>query len=220
MVTEQQIKVVIADDQDIYRDGLQMLLSKDKGIKVIAEASNGRRLADLVKQFRPDVVLTDLVMPEMDGIHAISEITSSVPTTRCIAITTYDTDQLIIEALEAGAMGYIVKNAQKGEIIEAIKTVYEGHPYYCKTTSIRLAKKISKSRFNPYTIDSHRLFSDKEKEIIRPVCEEKTSDEIGRTLFMSGRTVERIRSKILEKMNVKTSAGVAIYAIKNGIYIV
>jgi len=85
---------------------------------------------------------------------------------------------------------------------------------------MRIAKKISKSRFNLYTIDSHRLFSDKEKEIIRLVCEEKTSDEIGRTLFMSGRTVERIRSKILEKMNVKTSAGVAIYAIKNGIYIV
>jgi len=220
MISETEIKVIIADDHDVYRDGLHLLLNKEKEIKIIAEASNGRKLTCLAKQFKPDVVLTDLVMPEMDGIHAIKEITEGDPTVQCIAITTYESDQLIIESLEAGAMGYIMKNAQRGEIVEAIKTVREGHPYYCKTTSIKLAKKISKSKFNPYTVDNHNLFSAREKDIIRLVCEEKTSEEIGKVLFMSGRTVERIRAKILEKMNVKTSAGVAIYAIKNGIYIV
>src|SRR5690349_946936 len=119
-MTETEIKVIIADDQDVYRDGLRLLLNKDKEIKIIAEASNGRKLADLVKQFKPNVVLTDLVMPEMDGIHAIKEISQAVPNVQCIAITTYESDHLIIESLEAGAIGYIMKNAQRGEIVEAI----------------------------------------------------------------------------------------------------
>ena len=214
----EKIRVIIADDHDLYRAGLQMLLANDNEIEVVAEASNGRELIQHASQYSSDVIVTDLIMPGIDGVQAIKEI-HKTGFKRIIALSTFDSEHLIVEALEAGAFGYILKNAQNGEIIEAIKTVYNYTPYYCKSTNSRLVRMISKSKFNPYTKESHDLFSDKEKEIIRLVCEEKSSEEIGKILFMSKRTVDGMRAKILVKMNVKTSAGVAIYAIKNSLYL-
>lgn len=212
------ITIVIADDHDIYRDGLFMLLTKDPHIKVVGDATNGKQLVRLFKEFRPDIVLTDLRMPELDGVTAIREIIQFNPDAKIIALSTFDSDTMVTDALEAGAMGYIVKNAERGEITEAVRMVYAGNPYYCKTTSSRLIRLIAKSEFNPYKVPSPKLFSEKEREIIKFICQEKTSKEIGDLLFMSPRTVEGHRIKILEKMNVKTTAGVAIYALKNGLF--
>jgi DNA-binding NarL/FixJ family response regulator len=212
-----KIKVIIADDHDLYRAGFKMLLEDDDEIEVVAEASNGAELIQQARQYCPDVIVTDLMMPGTDGVQAIKEI-HKTGAIRMIALSTFDSEHLIVEALEAGALGYIIKNAQNGEIIEAIKTVSSYAPYYCKSTNSRLVRMISKSKFNPYTRESLDLFSEKEKEIIRLVCQEKSSEEIGKLLFMSKRTVDGIRAKILSKMGVKTVAGVAIYAIKNSIF--
>lgn len=220
MNADQKITVVIADDHDLYRDGLKMLLSQEHEIKIVGEASDGRKLIEKVKEVKPDVVLTDLRMPDVDGIQAIKEIFETGLPVKCIAISTYDSDQLIIDALEAGAVGYIVKNAKNGEIVDAVKTVCGGDPYYCKSTSLKLVRKISKSNFNPYKKMNRDLFSGQEKEIMRLVCMEKTSEEIGNLLNMSPRTVERIRLKIQEKAGVKSTIGLVIYAIKNGIYFI
>lgn len=213
-----KIKVIIADDHDIYRDGLLMLLSRDPNIEVIAEANNGKTLIELCNKLQTDIVLTDLRMPNFDGIEAIKELSSYIPKIPCIALSTFDSDQLIVTALEAGASGYIIKNSQKGEIIDAIKTVMSGQPYYCQSSSQRLVNLIKNSHYNPYTNKSINSFTEKELSIIKLICVEKSSKEIGEILFMSGRTVEGIRAKILEKMSVKTAAGVAIYAIKNNLF--
>lgn len=213
-----KIKVIIADDHDIYRDGLLMLLSRDPNIEVIAEANNGKTLIKLCNKLQTDIVLTDLRMPNFDGIEAIKKLSSYIPKIPCIALSTFDSDQLIVTALEAGASGYIIKNSQKGEIIDAIKTVMSGQPYYCQSSSQRLVNLIKNSHYNPYTNKSINSFTEKELSIIKLICEEKSSKEIGEILFMSGRTVEGIRAKILEKMSVKTAAGVAIYAIKNNLF--
>lgn len=212
-----KVKVIIADDHDIYRDGLCMLLSRDSDIEVISEANNGVSLIEMCRSLTPDIVLTDLRMPIKDGIEAIKEISNTNPKIPCIALSTFDSDQLIVNALEAGASGYIIKNSQKGEIIEAIKTVMSGQPYYCQSSSQRLVKLIKNSHYNPYTNKSISNFSNKELAIIELICKEKNSKEIGEALFMSSRTVEGIRAKILEKMSVKTPAGIAIYAIKNNL---
>lgn len=213
-----QITVIIADDHDIYRDGLSMLLTKDPLIKVIGDAANGKQLLRLYREFQPDIIITDLRMPELDGVSAIREIVQLKQGAKIIALSTFDSDTMVTDALEAGAMGYIVKNAARGEITEAIRMVYAGIPYYCKTTSSRLVRLIAKSDFNPYNQSAQKLFSEKEREIIKLICLEKTSKEIGDTLFISPRTVEGHRTKILEKMNVKTTAGIAIYALKNGFF--
>jgi len=220
MIPKSKIRVLIADDHAVYLDGLEMLLSKDKDIEVVSTATEGSTLTHLTSRLIPDVVLTDLKMPGIDGIQAIREITSLGLATRCIALSTFDTDILIVEALEAGALGYITKNAQRGEIIEAIKTVNEHHPYYCRTTSLKLARQIAKSSFNPYKKDGLYLFNDVEKEIIRLICEEQTSEDISKQLFMSKRTIEGMRAKILEKAGVKTPIGLVIFAIKNAMFFV
>ncbi|MEO5650033.1 MAG: response regulator transcription factor [Ginsengibacter sp.] len=216
MITE-KIRVVIADDHVLVRDGLHMLLDMDEGIEIVAEASNGKDMVQMARQYSPDVVITDLMMPGMGGIEAIREMYLS-GLRRIIALSFYESEPLIVEALEAGALGYIAKNAQRGEIIEAIKTVYDFYPYYSRSTSSRLIRLISNSKFNPYTRTAPVLFSEKEKEIIRLICQEKSSEEISQTLLISKRTVDGLRARILSKMNVKTMAGVAIYAIKNAIY--
>ncbi len=217
-MTPVKIKVLIADDHDLYRDGLRMLLQRDEQITVIGEASNGKELVALADKETPDVVLTDLIMPVTDGVQAIRKLYDK-GIKRIIALSTFDSERLIVEALEAGAMGYIIKNAQKGEIVEAVKMVNGYKPYYCSSSSARLVKLIAKSNFNPYTKQSKDLFSEKEKEIICYICEERSSEEIGKLLYMGKRTVDGIRAKILTKMEVKTVAGVAIYAIKNSIYL-
>lgn len=220
MIMEQlaPIRVLIADDHDIFRDGLSFLLIKEPTLELVGDAANGKQLVQMSKELQPDIVLTDLKMPEINGIQAIKMLKDLYPTIKSIALSSFDSDSMVIDALEAGAMGYIIKNADRGEIIDAIRMVYAGSPYYCKTTSGRLVKLIARSEFNPYKKNTPKLFTDKEKQIIRMICEEKTSKEIGEALFMSTRTVEGHRVKILEKMNVRTTAGIAIYAIKNGIY--
>ena len=220
MIPKTKIRVVIADDHAVYLDGLETLLSKDEDIEIVGTAAEGLRLVQLTKQLVPDVVLTDLKMPGMDGTEAIKEITAAGLPTHCIALSTFDSDYLIIEALEAGAMGYITKNAQRGEVIEAIKTVNQHHPYYCRTTTLKLAKQIAGSNFNPYNISNSYAFTDVEKQIIRLICEEKTSDEISKQLLMGRRTIEAMRAKILEKAGVKTPIGLVVYAIKNAYYLI
>lgn len=215
---KEKIRVVIADDHDVYRDGLLMLLNSDE-IEVVGEASNGLQLIDEARIHKPDVILTDLIMPGLTGIEAIRELKDE-NFNRIIGISFFDSDSLIVEALEAGAIGYLHKNAQKGDIVEAVKDVNDFIPYYCKATDGRLARLISKSKFNPYSKDNAPLFSQKDIEIIKLICEQKSSEEIGQILCMGRRTVEGLRAKILSKMNVRTSAGIAIYAIKNKLYFI
>jgi len=133
------IKLVIADDHEIYRDGLKIMLRRQPDIEVIGEAANGRELIALIERTKPDIVLTDIVMPVMDGIDATRLLRQQYPSINIIALSMFDQDNLIIEMLESGAKGYLLKNADKAEIIDAIKSVYKDIPYYCRSTSVKLA---------------------------------------------------------------------------------
>jgi DNA-binding NarL/FixJ family response regulator len=134
---------------------------------------------------------------------------------KIIALSMFDEDNLIVEMLEAGAKGYLLKNADKKEILEAIVTVYEDNIFYCRHTSARLASMIVKSRFDPQKKKQETLFTDREKEIIRLICQQQTAQQIGDQLFLSKRTVEGYRTKIMEKMDARNTAGVVIFALKN-----
>lgn len=221
-MTPNKIKVLIADDHDLYRDGMRNLLSADNELEVCAEASDGEELVQLAGKHLPDVILTDLVMPKKDAIQAIQELykTFTRETLKIAIISTFDSDTLVIRALEAGAIGYVSKTARREEIIDTVKTVYDDKPYYCTSTSSRMRDLIYSSSFNPYKNKEQPVFSDLEKNVIHFIIEEKSSGEICELLFQSKRTVDRLRSGILTKMKVKTPAGVAIYAVKNGLYLI
>jgi DNA-binding NarL/FixJ family response regulator len=218
MDTSAGIKLLIADDHEIFRDGFKLMLSKFTDIILVGEAENGKQLIDLTETLLPDVIITDIKMPIMDGIEATKKITSLYPDIGIIGLSMFDEDDLIVDMLEAGAKGFLIKNAGKLEITEAIRTVYNQEPYYCKTTSHKLTNMIAKSKFNPYKKIDRIEFTEREKEIIGLICNELTNKEIADKLFLSSRTVEGHRLKILEKMNVKNTVGLVVYAIKNGLY--
>lgn len=212
------IKVVIADDHEIFRDGLKLMIESAKNIQLIGEAANGIELVNLVEQSNPDIVVTDIKMPQMDGVEATKLIREQYPHIEVIALSMFDDEQLILEILEAGAIGYLLKNSDKTEMIDAINMAYKHQSYYCKQTSAKLAKLIAYSKQVNQKKQKESEFSEREKEIIKLICAEYTNKEIGEKLFLSTRTVEGYRMKILEKMDAKNIVGIVIEAIRLGIY--
>jgi DNA-binding NarL/FixJ family response regulator len=213
----QKIKVVIADDHVLFRQGLRMLLHTDNEIEVVAEAGDGIELLALVKEHNPDVILTDLVMPGGSGVKAIKEL-SGLGIKRTIALSSFDSEHLIVEAIEAGALSYVIKSASQEEIIEAVKASYECISYYCSSTSPRIMRLLGKSRTNSGNTYYPGLFTWKEKEIICLICDGKSTEEIAKIVLMSKRSVDRMRAEILQKMNVRNAVGIVVFAIRNAIY--
>ncbi len=211
------VRLLIADDHEIFRDGMALMLSRQNDIKLVGQAEDGIELLQLEKELQPDVIITDIKMPRLDGIDATRQLLKQNPAVKIIALSMFDEENLIIDMLEAGAKGYLLKNADKQEILEAVFTVYEGSTYYCRATSAKLASLIVKSRFNPYKKQESIAFSDREIEIIKMICRQNTTQQIGEQLFLSKRTVEGYRTKILEKIGAKNVAGIVMYALKNGL---
>ncbi len=218
---DNQVRVAIADDHAIFRDGLKMVLSKAAHIKLTAEAANGRELLALITKDPPDVVITDIKMPEMDGVAVTRYLSQHLPRVGVIALSMFDEDALITEMLNAGAISYLLKNSDKEEILEAVARTARHEPYYCRHTSMKLAKIIAQRRYNEQHIagDAPAL-TEKEQEIVRLICAGYTARQIGQTIFMSERTVEGYRRRILEKMGVPNTVGLVIAAIRMGIYAV
>lgn len=208
----------MADDHEIFRDGFAVMFRRSFDIKLLGDARNGQQLITLAEKINPDVILTDIKMPGMDGVQATRIITNKLPHIKVIALSMFDDDNLIIDMLEAGAIGYLLKNAHKKEIIEAIHTVNNNEPYYCNHTSSKLARLIASSRFNPNKPVEKITFSDREREIISLICKEFSNKEISETLHLSSRTIEGYREKIMEKMLAKNTAGIVVFAIRHGLF--
>jgi DNA-binding NarL/FixJ family response regulator len=212
------IRIVLADDHELFRDGFSVMIKKQPDIDLIAEAENGEELLVLVKKLQPEVIITDIKMPKMGGIEAMHQLKKTFPHIGVIALTNYNEENLIVEMLEAGAKGYLLKSANKEEIVEAIKTVYKDKTHYCHETNAKLAQLIAKSSFNPYRKTKKLLFNERETSIIKLICGGFTNKEIAAQLFLSKRTIETHRENILDKIDEHSTAGVVVYAIKHGIY--
>ncbi|MBC7828223.1 MAG: response regulator transcription factor [Chitinophagaceae bacterium] len=212
------IRIAIGDDHEAFRIGLKTMIGKSSGIEIVADAANGRDLLSLVLETKPDVVLVDIIMPVMDGVQFTRQLAIQSPGTNAIALSMFNDDHLIIDILNAGAKGYLIKNATKQEILEAITAAYYNQTYYCRSTSMKLARLIANNLFDPHHKIEKETFSQKEIEIIQFICLEFTNKQIGDKLCLSSRTVEGYRQKIADKTNSKTTAGIVIYAIRNGIY--
>ncbi|UKJ06096.1 response regulator transcription factor [Solitalea lacus] len=208
-----EINIIIADDHEIFRDGLSLVIKKEKDFNLLDQAVNGVDLINKISYHRPHVVITDIKMPTMDGIEATKIIVDKFPDVKVIALSMFDEDNLIADMFEAGAKGYLLKNAHKNEIIDAIKTVYDDGNYFCEAASMKLVKMIAKSKQDAKTpqID----FNEREKDIIKFICKQLTAQEISEQVYLSKRTVEGYRLRIMEKMNVKNTAGVVVYALRH-----
>lgn len=208
------LKIIIADDHELFRDGLKLMLSALPEIEIVGEAQNGKELIELTLVQKPDVILTDIKMPFIDGIEATKKILSLNLNPSIIALSMFDENDLIIDMMNAGAKGYLLKNSDKQEIIDAITTVYYGDYYYSKATTNKLTQLIAKSKFIPGQTNKP-VFSDKEIQIIECICLGDSTKEISEKLQMSTRTIENIRQRIMDKMEAKNSSSLVAYAMKH-----
>lgn len=211
-------KLLIADDHQIVREGFHTMLAKRNDIELVGEAVNGEELIEMAENRQPDVIITDIKMPVMDGIAATKILSDKHPEIPILAFTMYNEDFLIVDMLDAGARGYLVKNSAKEDIFEAIHAVVNGNDYYCKHTSSRLVHLIAQRKFTLRRKASNPSFNKREIEIIKLICDERANKEIADLLHLSIRTVEGYRERIQEKMEVKNTAGIVVYAIRKGIY--
>lgn len=210
------IRIAIADDHEIFLDGLALMLSRHPGFHICGRASNGQTLIDIVEREHPDVVLTDIRMPVVDGIQSTRQIMAAHPDVKVVALSMFDEENLIVEMLEAGAKGYLLKNAHKDEIVDAVTSVYQHKNYYCSQTSCLLASMIVRSKASP-SPQPQVVLNDRERLIVQMICQQQTTQQIADKIYLSKRTVEGYRVKILEKIQAKNIAGVVIFALKNNI---
>lgn len=219
MTTKKTIRLVLADDHEFFRDGFKAMIRKEPALELAGEASNGEELVAITRELKPAVVVTDIKMPKMDGLQATRIIASEFPETGIIALSMIDEENLIIDMLEAGARGYLLKNAHKEEIREAIFAVSEGQTYFCDETTSRLTRVIAKNERIPLHKKERRPeFSAREIEVIQYICEELTNREIADRMHLSVRTIEGHRDKIHEKIGARNAVGVVVYAIRNNLY--
>jgi DNA-binding NarL/FixJ family response regulator len=212
-----KIKIAIADDYKIYRDGLKVGLSADDNMDIIGEADNGEELMKALETLSPDVIIMDLKMPIMDGMEATKLVRKKYPAIKVLVVTMYDDDKFIIHLMENGANGYLLKNAEPDEIRRSIYAVHENGYYFNDLVNKALLKKlVLKNNFKP-SFNQNIDLTEREQEVLKLICSEKTAAEIGKEIFLSPRSVEGIRQRLIEKVGVRNTAGLVMFAVKNGI---
>lgn len=213
----EKIRYLIADDHKIFRQGVIFSLSDFDNLEAVGEAADGREAISLIPGTRPDVILMDLRMPEMDGIEATRQIHRQYPGVRVLVLSMYDDEKFIIHLMECGAAGYLLKNAEPDEIRLAIEAAFKNGYYFTDMINRAMLKKIvTHKQFKP-SFNHDIQLTGRETEVLRLICEEHTAPEIAEMIYLSPRTVEGIRSKLIEKIGVKNIAGLVIYAVRNGL---
>lgn len=209
------IRVLMVDDHKIIRDGVKVLLDKVENIEIEEEASNGLEALEILKEKAEDIdiVLMDVGMPHMDGVQAMKYIRDHFPTLRVLALSMYDDEAHIIGMLQNGAAGYVLKTTGKNELTEAILRVYSGQSYFAKEASDKMLNYISQGRSIPKKDVAQSPLTKREKEIIRLISDGLTNNEIADKLYLSPRTIETHRKNLLQKLQVKNTAGLVKYAL-------
>jgi len=204
------IRILVADDHSVVRQGLQMFLGNDEDLVVIAEANNGREAVDLARQLAPDVVLMDLLMPEMDGVEATRLIRQEMPDVEVIALTSVLEDALIYDAMRAGAIGYLLKDTEAHELRRAIKAAAAGQVQLSPEVARRLMQELR-------VPDSPETLTEREKEVLQLLANGLSNREIAEALVIGEKTVKSHVSNILGKLNVTSRTQAAVYALRTGL---
>lgn len=208
------IKIILADDHQIVRDGLKSLLSGIPEVMVTGEAADGSELLLLLKSIRADIVLLDISMPGISGIEICKKIRATYPSLRVIMLSMYTNEEFIFQAFQEGAMAYLPKNISRRELVETIFKVYEGEEYISPSLSATWANNLLKKAKEKPQSDPE-LLSRRELEILKFCAEGLTNKDISEKLFISIRTVESHKSHIMQKLELRTTAEMVKYAIKN-----
>jgi DNA-binding NarL/FixJ family response regulator len=215
MSSDSKIKFAIADDHKIFRDGIKMALSDRPHLKLIWEAQDGKDMMHKLAIKKPDLLLLDIRMPELDGINALPLIRKEHEDIRIVVLSMYDDQQMVSKMMEMGANAYLTKTTDPNEIYDAILTCMNEDFYFNDLVNqavlLKLNHKKSVRQFYPNPVK----FNEKELQILKYLAEDKTTEEISKLVFLSPRTIETIRQNMKSKAGVKTIAGLIVYGMRN-----
>lgn len=208
-----KIKILVVDDHKMIRDGIKSMLQEEMEYIVVNEASNGKQALEILENLEVDLVIMDVNMPEMNGVECTSEINKKYINTKVLALTMHDEELYLIKMMEAGAVGYILKDLGKDELLKAINEIVNGKRYFSPEITISVIQElITPSRES--ALEDNPLTS-REIEVLELICQELTNQEIADKLSISIRTVDAHRRNLLEKTGSKNTAGLVKYAFNN-----
>lgn len=209
------IKLFLVEDHTIVRDGIKALLAGHADILIFGEASNGDTLLEFLKHNKPDIILMDIALPGKSGIALCRMIRELYPHTRVLFLSMYTTGEFVVNAIDAGASGYLPKNISQDELLLAIRTIYGGEDYFSKVISDALLKHYLHSAKASHGKQQPESLSKRENEILKLVAEGLSNSEIAKRLYISNRTVESHKNHIMQKLRLKTPVDLVKFALKN-----
>jgi DNA-binding NarL/FixJ family response regulator len=213
-----KIDIVLVDDHNMFREGIKFLLTQIGNIEVVGEASNGKELVDYLEiNKKPDVILLDINMPEMNGVEACTLITKKYPGINIIALSMNDEQEYYFKMIQAGAKGFVQKQAGREKLEEAINEVLDGGSYFPEDILRKIIFKFGTEDSVESKIEKQYGLTKREKEVLALLCQGFTNTEIAERLFLSPKTIEGHRANLLSKTGTKNSAHLVMFAIKNGI---
>lgn len=210
------VTVLLADDHPIVRQGMRNLLDMEADLSVVGEAEDGLQTVQLAEQLKPDIVIVDMMMPRLNGLEAIRQITSRLPNTRCIVLSMQSADPYIVQALKAGASGYILKDSGPNEVINAIQQVLNGKRYLSPQLSEKLID-LFVAKVEIDVLDPYNSLTAREREVLQLAAEGLSNSNIAEQLSISPRTVEQHRQSMMNKMEFKSQTDLIRFALKKGI---
>lgn len=213
----EQIRILLADDHTVLRDGLRLILERQPGFVVVADASDGREAVALALEHSPDIVLMDIAMPGMNGIEATRRIVEKLPRAGVVILSMHSDESYVIRSLKAGARGYLLKDSMKADLIAAIQAVAGGRSFFSPKVSRLLQEDFVRAMAGKGADDSYDLLTDREREILQLVAEGKANKEVANLLDLSLYTVETHRTHILQKLNLHSVPELILYAVRKGI---
>jgi two-component system, NarL family, response regulator NreC len=211
------IRILLADDHTVVRDGLRALVEKQPDMAVVGEAADGRDTIRMAEEQTPDVIIMDIAMPNMNGIEATRRIIASNPQTAVLILSMHQDESYVLRSLKAGARGYLLKESVRSDIIEAIRAVAQGRSFLTRKVSRILQEDYVREMERRGVEDSYDLLTSREREILQLVAEGRTNKEVATMLNISLTTVETHRTHILQKLNLHSIPELILYAVRKGI---
>jgi len=211
------IRVLLADDHKLIRAGLVLVVQQQPDFSVIGEADDGRQAVEMVKSLKPDVVVMDIGMPNLNGIEAARQVTADRPDTAVVMLSMHADEGYVLRALKAGARAYLLKDSATTDLVQAIRAVVEGKSFFSPSVSKVLLQDYMRKLRRSGAEDSYDLLSPREREVLQLVAEGKSNKEVANLLNLSTYTVETHRAKIMQKLNLKGVPELILYAVRKGI---
>jgi two-component system, NarL family, response regulator NreC len=213
------IRVLLADDHSVVRQGLRVWLERSGTIEVVGEAADGREAVLLAEKLDPDIAVLDIAMPLLNGIDATAQITRRNPSTKVIILSMHADESYVLRALGAGAKGYLLKESTESDVLPAVRSVQEGKPYFSPSITRVLLEDYMRMMKQNDLQDSYDLLTEREKEVLQLLAQGKSNKEVAQVLNLSPHTIDSHRTNLMQKLGLHNTAEIVLYAVRKGIIV-